>query len=82
MQSCAATNLCPNPLLQAPQPDGNQERKWPEMKEEDGWDMDIAGKFFGGMAVNRQEMMVKRPHWCTCPIRQEFDPSRILTINL
>lgn len=47
-----------------PQPDGNQERKWPEM-EECEWDMEVAGAFFGGMESNRLEMMGKRPHWCT-----------------
>ena len=31
----------------APQQDGNLERKWPEVKE-DEWDMEVAGAFFGG----------------------------------
>ena len=48
---------------QLPQPDGNQERKWPEMKE-DEYDMEVVGAFFGGMEANRAEVMGKRPHWC------------------
>lgn len=45
-----------------PQDDGNQERKWPDMREED-WDMDLVGAFFGGMEENRKEMMGERRHW-------------------
>ncbi|KAK4498057.1 hypothetical protein PRZ48_010713 [Zasmidium cellare] len=45
-----------------PQDDGNQERKWPELKEED-WDMPLMGAFFGGMEENRKEIMGERKHW-------------------
>ena len=45
-----------------PQQDGNRERKWPDLKEED-WDMEVAGAFFGGMEVSRETLMEKRPHW-------------------
>ena len=45
-----------------PQQDGNLERKWPEMKE-DEWDMEVVENFFGGMEQNRHELMGSRPHW-------------------
>lgn len=46
-----------------PQEDGNQERKWPEMDENE-FDMEIAGAFFGGMEANQEHVLGKRPHWC------------------
>ena len=49
----------------APQDDGNQERKWPDMAPEDQWDMEIVGRFFGGMDENRKELMGTKPHWST-----------------
>ncbi|KAF2487360.1 acyl-CoA N-acyltransferase [Neohortaea acidophila] len=45
-----------------PQQDGNLERKWPEVKD-DEWDMEVAGAFFGGMEENRHELMGTKPHW-------------------
>lgn len=53
---------------QVPQPDGSLEHdSWPPMQPGDGcaWDMDIIGPFFGGMDVNREALMGKKPHWCT-----------------
>lgn len=47
-----------------PQTDGNQDRTWPDLRE-DAWDMEVAGAFFGGMGESRLELMGKRPHWCS-----------------
>lgn len=56
---------------QVPQPDGNLEHdSWPPMQPGDGcvWDLDIIEPFFGGMDVNRETLMGKKPHWCTSPL--------------
>lgn len=45
-----------------PQSDGNLERKWPDMAEQQ-FDMDACGAFFGGMEENREHIMGSRPHW-------------------
>lgn len=44
-----------------PQEDGNLHRLWPDLLDE--WDMELMGAFFGGMDVNREKLMGKRPHW-------------------
>ena len=41
---------------------GNIERIWPELSP-DEWDMELVEAFFGGMEVNRHELMGSRPHW-------------------
>lgn len=55
---------------QVPQPDGNLEHdSWPPMHPGDGcaWDLNIVEPFFGGMDVNRETLMGKKPHWCMFP---------------
>lgn len=47
-----------------PQEDGNMDDKWPDLPEGEGVDMAIMNPFFGGMHVNRDELMGKNPHWC------------------
>lgn len=48
-----------------PQADGSLEHDaWPPIRPEDGWDMDLVAKFFGGMDENREGLMGKKPHWC------------------
>lgn len=48
-----------------PQPDGSLEHDaWPPLRPEDGWDMDLVARFFGGMDENREALMGKEPHWC------------------
>lgn len=44
-----------------PQADGNLEQKWPELPGE--LDMEVMDGFFGGMAMNHEELMGNRPHW-------------------
>ena len=46
-----------------PQQDGNLERLWPVV-DESGFDLEVAGAFFGGMEENRHAMMGSQPHWC------------------
>ncbi|KAL1311863.1 hypothetical protein AAFC00_001935 [Neodothiora populina] len=45
-----------------PQSDGNLDRLWPDLLE-DEWDMGVMGSFFHGMDENRAKLMGKRPHW-------------------
>ena len=47
-----------------PQQDGNLERKFPDLDENE-FDMEVVGAFFGGMEENRHELMGERPHWST-----------------
>lgn len=44
-----------------PQKDGNLHRMWPDLPEH--WDGEVSEAFFGGMDVNREQLMGKRPHW-------------------
>ena len=37
--------------------------------------MEVAGGFFGGMEINRHNMMEKRPHWC-----MQFSPKEVSRI--
>ena len=46
-----------------PQLNGDAERPWPPLRE-DEWDMELCGAFFGGMEANHHELMYGRPHWC------------------
>ncbi|KJX99351.1 hypothetical protein TI39_contig362g00002 [Zymoseptoria brevis] len=47
---------------QTPQAGGNRERQWPDIPE-GLFDMELTEAFFGGMEVNRKDIMGQRPHW-------------------